>query len=194
MKRLILSAIAITAFLTTAPLTVVAQSESPALFQDVAPTTIDANNLVVEMQKQPPKEYPHMAHRSPVSFEQAVNMWARSHFVLTGAGENTLRVTVREADIVEKLLPVKKGIAGWFRKDQSAEYTANLDISVVLIDANGQQQGSAEAKTMHSTTMPEGTTDAEKQALFLEMIKKAFANLDRELQPRIQQTIVRGRG
>ncbi len=194
MKRLILSAIAVTALLTVAPLTAVAQAESPALFQDVAPTTIDANKLVVEMQRQPPSEYPHMAHRSPVSFEQAVNMWARSHFVLTGAGENTLRVTVREADIVEMLLPVKKGIAGWFRKDQSAEYTANLEISVALIDANGQQQGSAEAKTMHSTTMPEGTTDTEKQALFLEMIKKAFANLDRELQPRIQQTIVRGRG
>jgi hypothetical protein len=194
MKRLILSALAAVALLTTAPLTAFAQAESPALFQDVAPTTIDGNNMVVEMLKQPPSEYPHMAHRSPVSFEQAVNLWARAHFVLTGAGENTLRVTVREADIVEKLLPVKKGIAGWFRKDQSAEYTATLEISVALIDANGQQQGSAEAKTMHSTTMPEGTTDTEKQALFLEMIKKAFANLDRELQPRIQQTIVRGRG
>jgi hypothetical protein len=194
MKRLILSALAAVTLLATAPLTAFAQAQSPALFQDVAPTTIDANNMVVEMLKQPPNEYPHMAHRSPVSFEQAVNLWARSHFLLTGAGENTLRVTVREADIVEKLLPVKKGIAGWFRKDQSAEYTANLEISVALIDANGQQQGSAEAKTMHATTMPEGTTDTEKQALFLEMIKKAFANLDRELQPRIQQTIVRGRG
>jgi len=194
MKRLILSVIAAAAILTSVPPAGFAQSESPALFQDVTPTTIDANNMVVEMLKQPPREYPHMAHRSPVSFEQAVNLWARSHFVLSGAGENTLRVTVREADIVERLLPVKKGIAGWFRKDQSAEYTANLEISVALIDANGQQQGSAEAKTMHSTTMPEGTTDTEKQALFLEMIKKAFANLDRELQPRVRQTIVRGRG
>ena len=87
---------------------------------------------------------------------------------------------------------VKKGIAGWFRKDQSAEYTANLDISVVLVDANGQQQGSAEAKSLHSTTVPEGTTDAEKQAVWMEMMKRVFANVDRELQPRIRQTIVRG--
>jgi outer membrane lipopolysaccharide assembly protein LptE/RlpB len=98
-------------------------------------------------------------------------------------------VTVREADVVEKLLPVKKGIAGWFRKDQSAEYTATLDISVALVDANGQQQGAAEAKSLHSSTVPEGTTDAEKQALWSQMLTRMFENVDRELLPRIRQTI-----
>ncbi|MGE4064064.1 MAG: LPS assembly lipoprotein LptE [Rhodospirillaceae bacterium] len=187
MKRFLLSAFA-AAFLA-APIALRAQSDGPALFRNVTPITIDANSLVVEVQKRAPTDYPHMGHRTPVTFEQAVNLWANSHFELTGAGENTLRVTVREADLVEKLLPVKKGIAGWFRKDQSAEYTATLDLSVALIDANGRQQGSAEAKSLHSSTVPEGTTDAEKQALWLEMMKKMFENIDRELQPRIRQTI-----
>lgn len=172
-----------------APAVLVAQTGSPAMFQDVAPIAIDANSMVVEVQKRPPTEYPHMGHRTTITFEQAVNLWAKSHFELTGAGENTLRITVREADLVEKLLPVKKGIAGWFRKDQSAEYTATLDLSVALIDANGQPQGSAEAKSLHSSTVPEGTTDAEKQALWAEMMKKMFENVDRELLPRIRQTL-----
>lgn len=194
MKRSFLSALVIVAAVALAPMALFAQEGSSALFQNVTPVKIDANSLVVEIQKQPPKEYPHVGHRAPVSFEQAVNMWASSHFELTGAGENTLRVTVRESDIVEKLLPVKKGIAGWFRKDQSAEYTASLDISVALVDANGGQQGSAEARTFQSTTVPEGTTDAEKQAVWMEMMKKVFDNLDRELQPRIRQTLVRSAG
>lgn len=188
MKRFIISALAAAA-LAVAPTTPHAQSESPALFQNVTPIVIDANSMVVEVQKRAPTDYPHVGHRVPITFEQAVNLWAKSHFELTGAGENTLRVTVREADIVEKLLPVKKGIAGWFRKDQSAEYTATLDIAVALIDVNGQQQGSAEAKGLNSSTVPEGTTDAEKQALWTEMMKKIFENIDRELQPRIRQTI-----
>lgn len=192
MMRLFLTVLTVVAGLIAAPALLVAQAESPALFQSVTPVTVDANSLVVEIQKHPPKEYPHVGYRAPVSFEQAVNMWADAHFELTGAGENTLRVTVREADIVEKLLPVKKGIAGWFRKDQSAEYTATLDLSVTLIDANGQEQGSAEAKTLHSTTVPEGTTEAEKQAVWMEMMKRVFGNLDRELQPRIRQTLLRG--
>lgn len=194
MKRMFLSILAFAAALIAAPALVSAQSESPALFQNISPIAIDANAMVVEMQKQPPREYPHVGHRAPVTFEQAVNMWAKSHFELTGAGENTLRIIVREADIVEKLLPVKKGIAGWFRKDQSAEYTANLDILVTLIDANGQPQGSAEAKTLQSTTVAEGTTDAEKQVVWMDMMRKMFDNLDRELQPRIRQTLVRSAG
>lgn len=190
MKRMILSVLAVVATLASGPAPTFAQAESPALFQNVTAIAIDATALAVEMQNQPPREYPHVGHRAPVTFEQAVNMWAKSHFELTGVGENTLRITVREADIVEKLLPVKKGIAGWFRKDQSAEYTATLDISVALIDANGQPQGSAEAKTLQSTTVAEGTTDAEKQAVWMEMMRKMFDNLDRELQPRIRQTLV----
>jgi hypothetical protein len=190
MTRSLFSVIAVAIALVATPAVLLAQGTS--LFQDAAPVRIDANAMVVEMQKRPPKEYPHVGYRAPIPFEEAVNLWAKSHFELTGAGENTLRITVREADIVEKQLPVKKGIAGWFRKDQSAEYAANLDISVMLVDANGQQQGSAEAKTLHSTTVPEGTTEAEKQAIWMEMIKRVFANLDRELQPRIRQTLVRG--
>lgn len=189
MKRLFWSLIALITVITAAPATLFAQI---ALFQDVTPIAIPANAMVVEMQKQPPKEYPHVGHRTPITMEQAVNMWASSHFQMTGAGENTLRVTVREADIIEKLLPVKKGIAGWFRKDQSAEYVATLEIVVALVDANGRQQGSAEAKTMQSTTVPEGTTEAEKQALWTEMMKKAFGNLDRELLPRARQMLASG--
>jgi hypothetical protein len=188
MRRILLPLLAGLALLS-APAAIAAEEPRAGLFQELPPVGIDANSLVVEMQKQPPREYPHMAHRMPVTFEQAVNLWAKNRFELTGAGENTLRVTVREADIVEKLLPVRKGIAGWFRKDQSAEYTATLDISVALIDANGQQQGSAEAKSLHSSTVPEGTTDAEKQALWTEMMKKMFENIDRELQPRIRQVM-----
>jgi hypothetical protein len=189
MKRSFLSAIAVAISLMAVPAVLFAQGTN--LFQDSTPVRIDANSMVVEIQKQPPKEYPHVGYRAPIPFEEAVNLWAKSHFELTGAGENTLRITVREADIVEKLLPVKKGIAGWFRKDQSAEYLATLDISVMLVDANGQQQGSAETNARHSTTVPEGTTEAEKQALWMEMMKRVFANLDRELQPRIRQTLVR---
>jgi hypothetical protein len=190
MKRFYVSVLAVAALVLAAPFAASAQ-ETVSIFQSVTPTTIDANNMVVEVQKRPPAEYPHVGHRAPVPLEQALNMWAKSRFELTGAGENTLRVTVREADIVEKLLPVKKGIAGWFRKDQSAEYALNVDIAVVLIDANGREQGTASATTSNSTTVPEGTTDAEKQVVWAEMMKKAFENLDRELLPRVQQTLAR---
>ncbi|MCA0199471.1 MAG: hypothetical protein LCH56_01370 [Proteobacteria bacterium] len=192
MKRLCVSILAFAALVLAAPFA--SAQDTVNIFQNVTPIAIDANAMTVEVQNRPPAEYPHVGYRAPVPLEQALNMWAKSRFAMTGAGENTLRVTVRQADIVEKLLPVKKGIAGWFRKDQSAEYALNVDIAVVLIDANGGQQGTASATTTNSTTVPEGTTDAEKQAVWAEMMKKAFDSLDRELLPRVQQTIARGAG
>lgn len=188
MKRLFVSVLAVLSVLVASPLSASAQG----LFQNVSPIAIDGNNMSIEVQNRPPAQYPHVGHRAIVPLDQAINMWAKSRFEMNGAGENTFRVTVRNADITEELLPVKKGIAGWFRKDQSAQYAINIDISVVLVDANGRPQGSAETTTSNSTTVPEGTTDAEKQAVWAEMMKKAFDALDRELLPRVQQTVVRG--
>lgn len=185
MTRFLLPLLAILA-LTAAP---PAMAQTAGGTAAAASLAVDANAMSVEVENPPPRDYPHVGHRSPVTFEQAVNAWAGSRFALTGAGENTLRIAVREADIVEKVLPVKKGIAGWFRKDQSAEFTATLTLAVTLIDANGQPQGLAEARSMHSTTIAEGTTDAEKQAVWQEMVRRTLANLDRELEPRIREAL-----
>ncbi len=166
-----------------------AQTAGTMVFEDVTPIKVNATALVVEIENQPPREYPHVAHRSPITFEQAVRSWAAGHFALTGQGENTLRIHMRDADIVEKLLPVKRGIAGWFRKDQAAEYSATIDLSVALVDVNGKVLGTAEAKSWHSTTMTEGATEADKRAAWNDMIRKTFGNLDREIQPKIRQAL-----
>lgn len=187
MKRIVMSVLV--CFGALAATVAAAQTTAATLLEPATPLKIDANRLVIEMQAQPPKDYPHVGHRAPVTFEQAINTWANSRFELTGAGENTLRVTVREADIVEKVLPVKKGIMGWFRKDQSAEYTANLDVVVSVVDANNQQLGQAEARSMFATTIEEGTTDAEKQDVWQDMVKRLLGNVDRELQSRIRQVM-----
>lgn len=190
MKRVLVSVLALAGLMIAVPLQASAQ-DTINIFQSVPAARIDANTMAIEVQKRPPAEYPHVGHRAPIPLEQAINMWVKNRFELTGAGENTLRVTVREADIVEKLLPVKKGFAGLFRKDQSAEYALTVDIAVALVDANGRQQGTASATTSNSTTVAEGTTDAEKQAVWSEMMKKAFESLDRELLPRVQQNVAR---
>jgi hypothetical protein len=168
----------------------VAQAAPATLvFANKTALTVDATSLDLRIEDVPPREYPHMNYRSQVRFEDGAREWAASHFMLTGNSVNTLRVTLRKGDIVEKLLPVKKGIKGWFTKEQSAEYEASLEIEVAIVDPNGMVLSTASGKSRSTRTVPEGTTEADKQQVWAGMIVAAFDALDTELQPQLRQVM-----
>lgn len=150
---------------------------------------VDATSLELKIGEPPPREYPHVNYRSHVRFEDGAREWAGQHFKLTGDSVNTLRITIRKGDIVEKLLPVKKGIKGWFTKDQSAEYEATLDLEIAIVNPNGQVLTSAAGKASTTRTVPEGTTDADKQQVWTGLIIATFDNLDSELQPQLRNVM-----
>jgi hypothetical protein len=158
-------------------------------FADATSLSTDATSLSIYVDARPPKEYPHVMYRAPFTFEQAAKAWAESHFSLSGNSVNTLRITLREGDITEKLLPKTGGIKGWFTKDQSAEYEARLGVEVAVIDPNGKVLASADGKASHTRTVPEGSTEEDKRHVWADMIKTAFDGLDAELQPRIRSTM-----
>lgn len=155
-------------------------------FSDATTLSTDATSLSIYVDARPPKEYPHVMYRAPFTFEQAAKAWADSHFSLSGNSVNTLRITLREGDITEKLLPKTGGIKGWFTKDQSAEYEARLAVEVAVIDPNGKVLASADGKASHTRTVPEGSTEEDKRHVWADMIKTSFDSLDTELQPRIR--------
>lgn len=158
-------------------------------FANTTVLNVDATALELKLGDIPPREYPHVNYRSQVRFEDAAREWAGQHFKLTGNSVNTLRITIQKGDIVEKLLPVKKGIKGWFTKDQSAEYLATLELEIAIVDPNGRVLTTASGKASTSRTVPEGTTDADKQQVWTGLIIATFDNLDTELQPQIRSVM-----
>ena len=158
-------------------------------FADATTLSADATSLSITVEARPPKEYPHVMYRAPFSIEQAAKAWAESHFSLSGNSVNTLRITVTEGDITEKLLPKTGGIKGWFTKDQAAEYEARLAVAVAVVDPTGKVVASADGKAWHTRTVTEGATEEDKRQAWAEMIKVTFDNLDAELQPRIRSTM-----
>lgn len=155
-------------------------------FANTTVLNVDATALELKLGEPAPREYPHMNYRSHVRFEDAAREWAGQHFKLTGNSVNTLRITINKGDIVEKLLPVKKGIKGWFTKDQSAEYIATLELEVAIVDPNGRVLTTASGKATVGRTVPEGTTEADKQQVWTGLIITSFDNLDNELQPQVK--------
>jgi hypothetical protein len=176
-----------------------AQSTPGASASTVAPTVIrfadatslstDATSLSLAVENRPPREYPHVMYRAPFTYEQATRAWADRHFSLSGNSVNSLRITLKDGDITEKLLPRTRGIKGLFTKDQAAEYEAHLELDVAIVDPNGKVLASTNAKAWHTRTVPEGTTEEEKREIWADMMKTTFDNLDAELQPRIRTSL-----
>lgn len=166
-----------------------AQSKTELIFANKTALTVDATSMDVKIENIPPREYPHVNYRSHVRFEDAARDWAHSHFMLTGNSVNTLQIIIRKGDLVEKLLPVKKGIKGWFTKDQAAEYAATLELDLALIDPNGRVISTASGKSSSTQTVTEGATEEDKQEVWTGMIISAFDALDREFQPQLRQVM-----
>ena len=166
-----------------------AQGKPELIFANKTVLTVDATSMDVKIENIPPREYPHVNYRSHVRFEDAARDWAKSHFTLTGNSVNTLQIVIRKGDLVEKLLPVKKGIKGWFTKDQAAEYAATLELDLALIDPNGRVISTASGKSSSTQTVTEGATEDDKQEVWTGMIISAFDALDREFQPQLRQVM-----
>jgi hypothetical protein len=173
------------------PAVSVKAGEAPATLElaDKTVVPVDAASLDLSVTDTSPREYPFIGWRVPVPYEQAARMWASQRFMLTGQSVNTLRVTMRQGNMTEKLLPVTKGIAGWFKKEQGAEYQGTLEIEVAIIDPNGKVLASADGKSWATETVAENATRADKEKAWMNVTKKTFDNLDRELIPHIQSTM-----
>jgi hypothetical protein len=163
----------------------------PIRFADLTVYKVDATSLNLDNQDRTPREYPEVGHLSPTTFEQALRTWADQRFLLTGNSVNTLRITLREARVTEKLLPIEKGVRGMVKKEASSEYEARLNLEVAIVDANGNAIARADGSTWVSRTVLEGITTPQKQATWVEMINNAFDNVDRELKGRYRDYMSR---
>ena len=188
--------LSVAAFLLTAILISGCGSEPPPPtipttleLQDQSKLSVDATSMKIDVQAQAPREYPHVAYRSPIGFEQALNTWVKTHFTLSGNAVYTLTITLREGDIVETLLPMEHGVKAMFKKQQAAEYHARLGITVAIVDPSGKVLASADGTASDSRTSPQDATDADKRITWAAMVTTLFNGLDREMQPRLRMSL-----
>jgi hypothetical protein len=166
-----------------------AQPPGALVLIDKTPIVVDASALNIRLIEEEPHEYPYVGWKAPVTYEQGVKAWAVLRFKLTGESVNSLRISVKRATITEKLLPVTKGISGWFKKEQGAEYQGTLELEVAIVDPNGQVIGSADAKSWATETVSESATDKDKEKAWMNVMRVSFDNLDRDLRPTIYKSM-----
>ena len=171
---------------------VVAQEQSVApqvRFAESSIFNVDATSFEIVVQDQTPRTYPQVGYLSPTTYEQALRTWVVQRFQLTGNSVNKLRITLREGRITEKILPIQKGIRGWFKKEEAVQYDGSLNLEIAIIDPNGVVLTKAESAASVTQTLIEGATQPQKEAAWVGMINTTFDNADRELKGRFAESM-----
>jgi phosphotransferase system IIB component len=134
----------------------------------------------------PPRRAPNVEHLSGLPPAEAVKRWAASQIVAAG-DVNRLEVDIKDASIVKKDLPKqKRGIEGWFTKEQTEQYDATLDVDIKLYSSHRILPVAHAQAVVHQTqTLREDATLVDRKNLYSELSIQVMHALEVEMDKNI---------
>lgn len=162
----------------------------PIDFSNFGPILLNAGTIdVVDAYR--PVGGKHVENRSAVPPAEAVRRWAAERLQAAG-GTGRVRVTIRDASIVEVPLPTKKGITGYFTNDQAQRYDGRIEVEItgeVPDTGNGGFRGVTRSTVTHSTTVAENISLADREATFLDITRRMMEDLNARLDAGIRKDL-----
>lgn len=131
----------------------------------------------------------HVEQRSAVPPAEAVRRWVAQRLQAAG-GPGRVRVTIRDASIVEIQLPKTGGVTGYFTNDQAQRYDGRIEVEVTG-DLPGETSfhGVTKVTVTRSQTVPENISLADRENTFLEITNAMMDELNARLDAGIRKDL-----
>lgn len=143
--------------------------------------TVDTVNSYVA-----PEKSPYVDHLMPYSLAEFLTEWAH-HRLSACATKGFAVVTIEQASISQKALPINKGFMDTFTRFPSSVFEAVAEVRIDFMDFKGYPQGYATAKTRQSLKMLEKTSISEQNILLQNLGKKVTDAIDQEIEKSLRQ-------
>ncbi len=133
----------------------------------------------------------HVEDRSAVPPVEAVRRWASERLQAAG-GTGRVRVTIKDASIIEVALPKTEGVKGYFTTDQAQRYDGRMEVAVsgdMPDNSAGAFRGATKAIVTYSTTVPENIALADREAVFLDITRRLVEDLNARLDAGIRKDL-----
>ncbi|PWC34128.1 hypothetical protein [Azospirillum sp. TSO35-2] len=133
----------------------------------------------------------HVEDRAAVPPAEAVRRWATERLQAAG-GPGRVRVTIKDASIVEVQLPKKQGLTGYFTNDQAQRYDGRIEVEVtgeVPDTGSGSFRGVTRSTVTHSTTVAENISLADREATFADITRRMMEDLNARLDAGIRKEL-----
>ncbi len=150
---------------------------------------LDVGSISVANHYVAPLARPHVEHLAPVRPAAAMTRWVKDRLRARGQGKskgNRLKVTIRNASIVEVPLRVTGGVRGAFTTDQSHRYDAALEVVIELFNATGFQLALIKSQAKRYQTVAEGTPMAARERVWFEITEAMMKDINAQLEKNIR--------
>lgn len=179
-----LAALALSACQSTPPRV----APRPIDFSGFGPIVLAAGSIDVVDAHRPAGDA-HVEQRAAVPPAEAVRRWAAERLQAAG-GPGRVRLTIRDASIVEVQLPRTGGVKGYFTNDQAQRYDGRIDVEVTgEVPGETSFRGVTRATVTHSTTVPENVSLTDREATFLDLTRRMMEELNARLDAGIRKDL-----
>ncbi len=160
----------------------------PIDFSNYGPIVLNAGSIdVVDAYR--PGGGVHVEQRSAVPPAQAVRLWASQRLQAAG-GPGRVRVTIRDASIVENQLAKTGGVKGYFTNDQAQRYDGRIEVEISgELPGETSFRGMTKAVVTYSITVPENISLADREATFVEITRRMMDDLNARLDAGIRKDL-----
>lgn len=162
----------------------------PIDFSNFGPILLNAGSVEV-VNAHRPTGGTHVEDRSAVPPAEAVRRWASERLQATG-GSGRVRVTIKDASIVEVPLPRTQGVKGYFTTDQAQRYDGRIEVEVAgeSQDSTGAVfRGMTKSTVTSSTSVAENIALADREATFLDITRRMIEDLNARLDAGIRKDL-----
>ena len=171
----------------------IAACETPAMapqypeitFGHLPTIDLNATDVRIISDYQPPMQAPNVEHLFPVTPANALQRWAKDRLAAKGIG-NVARFTVSDATVTETVLKTEPGLKGVFHKEPSARYDGSIAGMLEILDERGFRKGFATARVSRSRSILEGASINERERMWFELTEALMADFNAEMEKNIR--------
>jgi hypothetical protein len=159
-------------------------------YRHLPPIELLVGRVEVEDAYEPPLRAPNVEHEFPVSPAAAARRWVDDRIRAVG-DKGMVKVTLREASVVEVALKKTEGLTGAVTTDQSERYDGKIVMEIEVRGPGGDKEAFVSATARRSRTVPEDITLNAREKVFFEMTEAMMNDLNAELERQINQHLGR---
>jgi hypothetical protein len=160
-------------------------------FSSFGPIVMNAAKIDFVDASRPAGGVVHVEQRASTPPVEAMRRWTAERLQAAGRA-GTVRVTVRDASIIEVPLPTTGGVKGYFTNDQAQRYEGRLEVEIVgetPMPGGGSFRGSTKAIATHATSVPENVTLADREATISEISRRLAEEINARLDTGIRKDL-----
>ena len=125
-----------------------------------------------------------LASSFTVTPQQAIQRWAAERLSASGGSPGTLRVRITEASAQRQGLEKTPGVQGWFRRDQEELVSVVFAAQLEARRNDGTLIASVTGRSEANQSFVEKIKPAERRAGLDNLVRRALASFDREIEAR----------